>query len=629
MANQGFRNSFPDPKNFIVKHRDFIAFLCIFASAIFLWWKTRFGFGDNDESFIISISLRLVRGDSLLTDEWHLSQLSAFLTYSFAKIYVVIVGSTEGIILYFRYLFVLLQVVISTTIYCYFRRYGVIAIFSALLYCLHIPLAQLMTLGYNSYSLAFVELTGLMLLSTSYKFSNIKLFFAGIFAACSVLSCPLLMFVYFSYFILVVCFEANKHKNNQFSKLSDKYFSFKTWAWITGGILVVAALFFLFLFSRTTLSDIIKNFPMMINGPEYNLGLSYGSIIATTSLLTMFMLNPALFVLDVILIAALTFDKKRLNHRSMYLICEIIIFTVYMIILVKSNKMETLFHVFWMWPIFQLGLICYILTKNKNKQLFYFVFLLGSIYSFLLDLESDTSIAAMMAMAVPNTAGVIFIKDLSVELFEEYRNNSFRNQQKNIYKMQQKSLNVKTKDQLPRYIALSLCISIIAQIGVQCFVNVDFKNIYCEYILDHAVDKTEPFDVTLKYGPQKGLKTTKYKSDLYYNTLDDLSEIKDNCSEAVLIPILAPWCYLYLDLPFATYTTYLLQYEQFDNTLSRLQDYYKFHPDKSPEYIYIPLYDEYYAKNNMQAVKMLEKFENFFDVTVKEGKEGYILRVIK
>ncbi|MCC8164300.1 MAG: hypothetical protein LIO86_14340, partial [Lachnospiraceae bacterium] len=42
--------------------------------------RIRLGYADIDESFYLTVPYRILQGDSFLVDEWHLSQLLAFLT---------------------------------------------------------------------------------------------------------------------------------------------------------------------------------------------------------------------------------------------------------------------------------------------------------------------------------------------------------------------------------------------------------------------------------------------------------------------------------------------------------------------------------------------------------------------
>ena len=64
-----------------------------------MFWKTKYGYGGNDESFYLTIAHRLVKGDAMLADEWHMSQMSGIFIYPIMKFYLRLIPSTEGILL--------------------------------------------------------------------------------------------------------------------------------------------------------------------------------------------------------------------------------------------------------------------------------------------------------------------------------------------------------------------------------------------------------------------------------------------------------------------------------------------------------------------------------------------------
>ena len=240
------------------KYQDMFAFFSLIVVAVFLCLLAPHGFGVMDESFHLTIPLRLINGDSLLTDEWGVQQLSAVLLYLPVKFYISIVGSTEGIILFFRYLFIGFQVFVSAVTYSRLRKYGQVSIIAALVFCLHIPLL-IMSLSYYSMGLGFVQLTG-VLMATTKKYTKATFCLTGVFFACAVLCNPILTFVYLLYTICVIYYETTKNKKHQFANLPEISFSLKTWLLITLGVVATAIMFFIFLFSRTSFHEIAENF---------------------------------------------------------------------------------------------------------------------------------------------------------------------------------------------------------------------------------------------------------------------------------------------------------------------------------------------------------------------------------
>ena len=88
----------------------------------FAFFRLKWGMADIDETFYLSIPLRLVQGDALLVEEWNLSQLSSFLLYPLMKVYLYVFKSTEGIIIAFRVIYVLAQTLITIVTYFVIKK---------------------------------------------------------------------------------------------------------------------------------------------------------------------------------------------------------------------------------------------------------------------------------------------------------------------------------------------------------------------------------------------------------------------------------------------------------------------------------------------------------------------------
>ena len=88
------------------KIEKFIAYILFVLAAIFLWNRCQYGYIYNDEPFILTLSHRLIKGDAFLYDEWQPTQLTGFLNYPWMYLFVSTHSNTDGIILYFRHLYV-------------------------------------------------------------------------------------------------------------------------------------------------------------------------------------------------------------------------------------------------------------------------------------------------------------------------------------------------------------------------------------------------------------------------------------------------------------------------------------------------------------------------------------------
>lgn len=613
--------------NKIAKYQDIIALLCLVGAVLFFIWKATYGFGLSDESQNLAYAFRLIMGDSLVTDEWYMSQLQGFLLYLPVKAYLSIAGSTDGILLFSRYLFILLQSTVSMVIYYRLRNHGYFSILAALIFFFHIPFFIYMGIGYYSMGHAFVALTG-VLMATTQVFSKTKFYLTGLFLACAVLCNPVLVFVYLLYSVCMVICEASKNKKHPCFSFSLITFKFKTWLWITLGTATIAAIFFVFLFSRTSLSEIIRNFPMLFTDPEYQFsstGSGVQNIFSIQKTISeIFKINPFLFSAFSILIAVIIFDRKRRDRRSVYLSAGSVIFFACIIYMTLSFKFP--YYGYWMLPLTLLGLICYILSENKDRNMFAFVWLFGLLYAACMDIASNMGfIVASQALIVSDVASVIFIKNVIDEQRKQYKAKTFK-------KPYNKKPSNKNQTEL-RIITCLLTAALLLQIFQECYIAADLKFNYEYLVLDAKAkigvsiqrDSSEKLNVVIENGPAKGLKTTSYKAKIYNGILSDLSYIKDKGNGPVLITATFPWGYLYLDLPYATFTA-RIQSSKISTEKQRLLKYYELHPQKTPKFIYVPKYDDVlYTYTPETAKNILAVITENLIFTVKESPYGYIV----
>jgi hypothetical protein len=110
--------------------------------------------------------------------------------------------------------------------------------------------------------------------------------------------------------------------------------------------------------------------------------------------------------------------------------------------------------------------------------------------------------------------------------------------------------------------------------------------------------------------------------------LDDLSYIKELGDGPVLIVGTFPWCYLYLEMPYATFSA-RIQSRYIRVEKQRLSKYYELHPEKTPKYIYVPKYDDVFYVQTLEIAKnLLAVITENFNYTVKESSYGYIVKII-
>ena len=91
--------------------------IILFLGLLFILWRVPFGFSFNDEPFMISLGQRLSYGDSLIVDEWHLTQFFAPVTMFFYKMFHMFSHTNEGIVLSSRYFYSVLWFLTSYSVY--------------------------------------------------------------------------------------------------------------------------------------------------------------------------------------------------------------------------------------------------------------------------------------------------------------------------------------------------------------------------------------------------------------------------------------------------------------------------------------------------------------------------------
>lgn len=611
-------------KSSFSKYQNIFSLFIFIPAIILLLWKCPFSMGFEDETYYLAIPFRLTMGDSLIADEWHLAQLAGFLIYYPVKLYVAVVGSTEGIVLFFRYLFVAFHVSVSAVIYSKLKKFGIFGIFATLIYFLYIP-NTIMSLNYNTMGLAFVELSGI-LMATTKKRKKHTFYIVGLLVACAVLCNPIFVFVYLAYTVaMVVMAIINKH--HQINDFREILFSVKTWLWISLGIVTVALAFFSFLFSRTSLQELTSNLPMLFSDPDYRFSSSGSGgqniFSIKNSLFEIIGINPYLFSTFILVTAITLLDKKRVEHRDYYLVFFSLLTLGYLLaILPFGDSGRYTFApgeklLYCTFPLFPVGLISYILTKKKDKQTFAFLWILGVLYAFCLDVASDLgTLAAIQGFAVLNTASVIFIKNIYDEIKEEKQKNPHQRQKTQKIKVAGKKLPA-------AFVATILISTLCFQGLVEVYVVANYKLTSIEHAMSGS---KESLTTTIKTGPLKGLRTTSDREDIYKNMLNDLDAVKAQTKGPVLVTADFQWPYLYLDRPYATYSTYILDW--FYASQNRLPDYYNLHPEKSPQYIYIPkVAPRFYVYDPDTAKKVFDDLISKHGTEYVESDVGYIVKV--
>lgn len=568
-----------------------------------------------DESFYPTVPLRLINGDSLISDEWHLTQFSSLFLFIPVKIWLTVTGSTEGIILFLRFFYLIIHTIAATGIYAFFRKYKLWAIAAAVIFYSQVPL-RFMNANYHSLLALFLLIFTLCLISI-YKSEKLPLYiFAGCCYGCCCVCNPFECILFAVYIIIcVVWLIQSSHYKKKFSddaaslmqkiEIRNKFFSIGAFLKFTSGLLIAAIISIIFFLSTGgTIDALLENIPYLLNDPGHNVFSSPLEAFIEKIQLTATHINGISFGLPWLLplfYLILLFDKKRKNNNhKIFFVTLSLVLTIFFTIGISIETMNNSRRFAIALPFAIISTTCYILTENKNKKLFYCMWLPAALANVIQYLASDLHLTTMWVLTIGNIAGVFFLNDFITELKPQETESKCKS-----------SFSVK-------YIQTVLCFCICLQIIFQGII----------YTAGRTVDMSSYAPLTK--GPYKNIYLNNEDYNQNLSIIKDLDYIKKQTNSDDHICILSEfsWMYLYTDRPFGTYSAWMPYLE-----LERLESYYSINPDKIPAYIYVGwVYiptgiSEEYNLNPNRAYKDVEKLLQVFDCQVEELGNGYLLKV--
>lgn len=577
----------------------------------------------DDETHYATVPFRLINGDSLVQHEWHLTQFASLFSYLPVRIWMAIKGSADGIFVFLRCVYLTIHTSVAVLIYRFFKQYGKWAILASMMFYVQVTY-RIQAISYQSMFAIFLLLLTLCLLSIYQNSSTRSYVFAGVCFGCCCVCNPLFCIVFVLYLlgcalwtkrqVIVENIIKNKTSRNQGKgkKLTKRqkreqkqqltnafpnmenyscFFDKKAILWVTFGILIVAVIALVFFFSTGgTIDSIMNNIENLLGSSEYDIAsksvffklqqtINYFSI----ANLGMPWILPLIFIV-------LLFDKNRTSniHRFAYL-TVLSLWTVMFIFGVMRNIEIYLCAISL--PFSVISTTCYLLTENKNKTLFYCMYLPCLVATFFHYLAADTLLGAIgVVLAISNVAGVFFARDLWREMRFVSKDNSAT------------TVNKEGSPVFRSVIIVAFCLQIL------------FYGVFYQYGQIYGKDTPKA-----TYGPYSGLYMSAENYDRYNKTMSDLDYIKkySSYSSPILVVSYSNWMYLHLDRPIATYTTW------YRGTLDvdLLKTYYKENPKKTPKYVYYESSDPQNANINIVT--------ELFEVSRENLSNGVLLTVEK
>ena len=521
--------------------------LLMAATAVFLVWKCRFGFANMDESLYLAIPYRLWQGDGMFVNEWNLSSFSSILMLPLMWLYMAVVGTTEGILLNFRYIFVAVQGLVAVFLYFKLKRYNWIgALTAALSFFIYAPFS-IMALSYNSMGIQCVTVA-MVLILTNDNAKKLPYILAGVLFAGAVLCCPYLAAVYALYtavvFVGILC------KKSFALDILDK----NCWLWTTAGVVLLAAAFLAFSLSRASVSDMIVALQWMLNDPQHQ-SVALITVVKKyiIGILESSSISLYIFVAFAVLGVVALFAKDSIKPA---IFCCGAVLTGLMMLPFVTTK---LYINYTMFPVNILALLCLLLTKNKTaRRLFWLLWVPGALYSVCIHFASNQGFYNISSVFTVSLMGSLLIVCITTKELVE-------------------NSNIK-----PIRFVTICALAAVLLMQVMCVSYTRHQQVFWE---KGRHTQTE----LITQGPEKGILASEQRTEPYNQFMEDAQQLWQQLPESVLYLSQDTWMYLATqDSRMATFSPWLPGADEGEmkNSMERLYGYFEINADKMPQTVY-------------------------------------------
>lgn len=604
--------------NASITRTDIAAVICFTGLACYFFFAVRYGIGVIDESFYLTIPHRLLFGDSLLTDEWHLSQLSSFFQLLPVKLFVTLTGGTDGIILFMRYFFVVCWLTVAVIVYITLRRYGTAALAGTVFFAFTVPVDIPAVNYYSGLVMSAALLCCVLFWREKKEIGPAGFILSGILLSCMVLNDPLDAVLYFIYSAAVLIgLIVHRRKKNTAEKYGY-FINIRSWLFITAGILISMAAVFAFILSRTDVNTVIKTLPELFTDSEYSFA-SDGSLASanTRNVFSMNLLASAVramgtarvLLFSALCAAGLFFRKRNKTVTVLLLFCASILSVVMSVSFFGSDPVGVRQIDCINIPTVLCGVMLLSFTENHDGRL-----TLSAVILFLVsairDISSEITLGIAACALIPVFA--VYAAKLAGELLHGRTDDN---------------ADVSGKKPSAEKVLRAVCTAaaaaaVLVTVSVSAASSARMPLLYEKTFFYFSSDTSRE---VLDRGPLKGIHTFGKLAGTYDLILDDLDEIRQNRSQEVYVANLNSWYYLYLDKPYGTYSTWYVE----EDSETRQLRYWELYPDKRPEFIYIPKIDRNtFRANNAAAEEKLRFIRSVCDCESAESLVGITVRVL-
>lgn len=521
------------------KRNALIFLLGVLVIACLFGWKIHYGNADTDEAFYPTIPFRLLKGDTLLLDEWHVTQLSGFLLTPFVALQRLLFGGTDGIILHFRVFWLIEHLIVMSVSYVLLqKRHGMFAIAASWMYGLFVPFG-VMALSYHSmgvdaaYLLAVLYFTG----SKSMAADIAKGFLFAVMVLCS----PYTLSIY-----LVFMLMAAIHHVVSF----DEQLGAKHILYTHLGILILLIPFVIHVVSgMDSIGQVVDNLKQILLDPAHEAKSFLGH--SRFSMEMLFRENNLLFVrYAVLLVIGIVIKKLRPLMTGLiammcayYLVRDVRYFMYYW----DGNSMAMFFLLS--------GIAVFLYDRERSLHTLMYAILLPVGFALCMNMASNQAVRSMNIAFLPGSC-------LAMVSLGDY--------------CKRNPMNLKigrhTMPVVKAMVLLALSIALAAHGYLR------LNHVFWEYV--------KPSELTAKidHGAFKGIHTTQDKKEHYDRLCKELESLGDLRDKKMLLYPTVPSAYLIADCEIGAPSGWM-EYSSLKDP--RLEQYYDMHPEKLPDVILV------------------------------------------
>ena len=599
-------------QNFVrndAKHSDLAFCFALIIFAALMVYKTLHSVCENDETTILFFALRYLKSLRLSLDE----KLVGMFVFPVVKLWYVVTGSTEGVVLFSRLSFVAAQTACAAFLYSQLREYGNAAVPAVLIYFFNVPLWSMTLLYYNTVLVMATGIIAALVLSVKRRCTRLRLFFLGVAVAAAVVCSPFLSLLYFCYTAAVAVYLIRSKKRPGDFSVPDAL-KLRSWPFTTLGVALTAAAVVTYLFRGTSPTQALKELAFLTGTNASVLAGLFDAKDKLAPLIEAYLpLTACVLIPSMLPVLAAAIDRKRVAHGNYYVAAgSVVCIACDAAILFYRTRFElsrALENVLLLYVVFALyGLTCWLVSEKKERLVFTALFCGGLFTALIRCCESEMFLfggASVMSVCLAGSAV------LSGKKEEEVSAQGGR---------------------LKKPLAVLMAVVIAAQLFSQVFIFLNMRfSVENQCGIARIVEK---LDTRIAAGPLKGISTTEAMAAYYAEILSDIERIKAETEGPVITADEFSWIYLALEDRATLMDSRLF----FDNEwvdVASMRTYYERFPETVPGCIYVTYLDISSAGSDFSLLPahtadsiqqaLFEEIVRNYGGNVTAGTSGYII----